>query len=39
MLNMGFIDQVEAIITTLPKERITMLFSATLPEDVEKLIS
>ncbi|MEC5423804.1 DEAD/DEAH box helicase [Virgibacillus sp. C22-A2] len=37
MLNMGFIKQVEAIINKLPKDRITMLFSATLPEDVEKL--
>lgn len=37
MLNMGFIEQVEAIITKLPKQRTTMLFSATLPENVEKL--
>ena len=37
MLNMGFIDQVEAIINHLPSERMTMLFSATMPEDVEKL--
>ncbi|CEG21629.1 ATP-dependent RNA helicase DbpA [Planococcus massiliensis] len=37
MLNMGFIEQVEAIINKLPKERTTMLFSATLPENVEKL--
>ncbi|MCY8105740.1 DEAD/DEAH box helicase [Bacillus mojavensis] len=37
MLNMGFIDQVEAIIKHLPTERTTMLFSATLPEDIEKL--
>jgi ATP-dependent RNA helicase DeaD len=37
MLNMGFIDQVEAIINQLPKERMTMLFSATLPKDVENL--
>ena len=37
MLNMGFIDQVEAIIKELPKARITMLFSATLSKDVEKL--
>lgn len=37
MLNMGFIDQVEAIIQALPSERTTMLFSATLPEDIEKL--
>ncbi|PEC83338.1 RNA helicase [Bacillus cereus] len=37
MLNMGFIDQVEAIIDELPTKRMTMLFSATLPEDVERL--
>lgn len=37
MLNMGFIDQVEAIIDELPTDRMTMLFSATLPEDVENL--
>lgn len=37
MLNMGFIDQVEAIIHELPKKRVTMLFSATLPEDIKQL--
>ncbi|GGE62233.1 superfamily II DNA/RNA helicase [Priestia taiwanensis] len=37
MLNMGFIDQVEAIINQLPTDRVTMLFSATLPEDIENL--
>lgn len=37
MLNMGFIAQVEEIINALPKNRMTMLFSATLPENVEKL--
>ncbi|MNI34354.1 ATP-dependent RNA helicase DbpA [compost metagenome] len=37
MLNMGFIEQVEAIIKQLPTNRVTMLFSATLPEDIEKL--
>ncbi|WMW47357.1 DEAD/DEAH box helicase [Bacillus paralicheniformis] len=37
MLNMGFIDQVGAIIRHLPEERLTMLFSATFPEDVEHL--
>lgn len=37
MLNMGFIDQVESIIAALPKDRMTMLFSATMPEDIEKL--
>ncbi|WP_078379244.1 DEAD/DEAH box helicase [Sutcliffiella halmapala] len=37
MLNMGFIEQVEAIIQALPRERVTMLFSATFPEDVAHL--
>jgi len=37
MLNMGFIEQVENIIKAIPKERVTMLFSATLPEHIEKL--
>ncbi|MFS0783998.1 DEAD/DEAH box helicase [Bacillus sp. 1P06AnD] len=37
MLNMGFIDQVEAIMDHLPEEKMTMLFSATIPEDVEQL--
>lgn len=37
MLNRGFIDQVEAIIKQLPSERMTCVFSATLPDDVENL--
>jgi ATP-dependent RNA helicase DeaD len=37
MLNMGFIEQVQAIIQALPSDRVTMLFSATFPEDVAKL--
>ncbi|WP_010648732.1 DEAD/DEAH box helicase [Oceanobacillus massiliensis] len=37
MLNMGFIEQVEAIIKELPENRVTMLFSATLPEAVKRL--
>lgn len=37
MLNMGFIEQVEAIIKKLPKDHVTMLFSATLPEAVKNL--
>lgn len=37
MLNMGFIEQVEAVINEVPKRRVTMLFSATLPEDIESL--
>ncbi|MFC5735475.1 DEAD/DEAH box helicase [Cytobacillus gottheilii] len=37
MLNRGFIDEVEAIIKELPSNRVTMVFSATLPADIEKL--
>jgi ATP-dependent RNA helicase DeaD len=37
MLNMGFINDVESIIEELPSDRITMVFSATLPKDVENL--
>ncbi|MEH7109150.1 DEAD/DEAH box helicase [Bacillus sp. JJ1764] len=37
MLNRGFIDEVEAIIKELPLDRVTMIFSATLPKDVENL--
>ena len=37
MLNMGFIEQIEEIISSLPKERVTMLFSATMPEDIDML--
>ncbi|MEK8129231.1 DEAD/DEAH box helicase [Paenibacillus filicis] len=37
MLNMGFIEQVQSIIQALPTDRVTMLFSATFPEDVEGL--
>ncbi|UPM52502.1 DEAD/DEAH box helicase [Gottfriedia acidiceleris] len=37
MLNKGFIDEVEAIINQLHLYRVTMVFSATLPKDVEKL--
>jgi ATP-dependent RNA helicase DeaD len=37
MLNMGFLDEVESIINELPSDRVTMVFSATLPNDVESL--
>lgn len=37
MLNMGFIEQVQSIIQALPSDRVTMLFSATFPEDVARL--
>ena len=37
MLSMGFLEQVEEIISALPVERVTMLFSATMPEDIDAL--
>jgi len=37
MLNMGFIDQIETILTSLSKERVSMLLSATMPKDIEVL--
>lgn len=37
MLNMGFIEQVESIIEFVPKERQTLLFSATMPAEVSRL--
>ncbi len=39
MLDMGFIDQVEAIVKMLPDNRVTMLFSATMPEKIQDLCS
>jgi ATP-dependent RNA helicase RhlE len=37
MLDMGFIRDVRRIAAILPRERQTLLFSATLPEEVRKL--
>ena len=37
MLDMGFIDDLHAIITSLPKNRQTMFFSATMPAIVAQL--
>lgn len=37
MLDMGFIDQVVRIIKELPKNRITLLFSATIPYEVKDI--
>jgi len=39
MLDMGFIRDMRKIIATLPQERQTLLFSATMPRDVAKLAS
>ena len=37
MLEMGFVDDVEFIIGHLPTERVTALFSATMPEPILRL--
>jgi ATP-dependent RNA helicase RhlE len=37
MLDMGFLPQVERILRSLPRERHTMLFSATMPGPIERL--
>lgn len=37
MLDMGFLPDVQQIIRTLPKQRQTLLFSATIPPEVERL--
>ncbi len=37
MLDMGFIHDVKRVIAQLPQKRQTLFFSATMPEDVEKL--
>ncbi len=37
MLDMGFIHDVRRIISTLPKQRQTLLFSATMPPDIQDL--
>jgi ATP-dependent RNA helicase DeaD len=37
MLHMGFLPEVESIITQTPRARQTMLFSATMPDAIRKL--
>lgn len=39
MLDMGFIKDVRKIIKIIPKNRQTMMFSATLPKEIEHLVS
>ena len=38
MLNMGFRDDIEFILQAVPKERQTVLFSATIPRPIHELI-
>ncbi len=37
MLDMGFLDDIQEIFKYLPKQRQTLLFSATMPEPIKKL--
>ncbi|MDQ0273215.1 DEAD/DEAH box helicase [Cytobacillus purgationiresistens] len=37
MLNMGFIDDIESILASIPKERQTLLFSATMPAPIQRM--
>lgn len=39
MLDMGFLEDIEEIFTYLPKERQTLLFSATMPDPIKRLAS
>jgi ATP-dependent RNA helicase RhlE len=39
MLDMGFINDITAILNSLPRERQTLFFSATLPEKIKGLAS
>ncbi len=37
MLDMGFLPAIQSIVRLLPKKRQTMLFSATIPPDIQRL--
>src|SRR5699024_3525803 len=37
MLNMGFIDDIEAILSEVPDDRQTLLFSATMPDPIRRI--
>src|SRR5690625_2002796 len=39
MLDMGFLPDISKIISWMPKSRQTLLFSATMPKEIEKLAS
>ncbi len=38
MLDMGFKDEIDTIFSSVPENRRTMLFSATMPDEIEKII-
>ena len=37
MLNMGFLEDMETILSQLPTERQTIMFSATMPPEIQKI--
>ncbi len=37
MLDMGFMEDIQSILSLVPEERHTMLFSATMPSNIQKL--
>lgn len=37
MLNMGFLDSINAILSKVPQERKMLLFSATMPKEIEQI--
>ncbi len=37
MLNMGFLEDIETILEEAPKERQTVMFSATMPEEIRRI--
>jgi ATP-dependent RNA helicase DeaD len=37
MLNMGFLPDIKAILSSVPAERQTLLFSATMPDEIKKI--
>ncbi len=38
MLDMGFLDDIRAILTTVPEQRQTVLFSATMPKPILEIV-
>jgi ATP-dependent RNA helicase DeaD len=38
MFDMGFVDDVESIIRTCPRQRQTLLFSATIPDEIKEIV-
>ncbi len=39
MLNMGFKEDIDTILSHTPEERVTWLFSATMPPEIRKIVS